>query len=221
MEQEVTEKTEEPTGETEQLETQEVDVEALKAENEDLRTRFATMEKQSSKHANEAYGLRQQLARDSQREETLARLDARMKATMSNLGIDEADIKAPVGNQLRQEVDPDAQAFGNYLRENELEINNPEVLEAVDGRTAVGALKALRKTMADKAQKKLDKVIEAKTQEKVQQLQKESGLTTSEGSPSGNALPTIGEIAKMSTSEYRKHQTEIDKAMQAGYYDKK
>lgn len=133
-------------------------------------------------------------------------------------------LDASRANKPKQEIDPAAQRFFDYLTEEGLDFNDDNVQETIkDTKTPQEALKAVKEMVKNMNQGDVKKLAEEMVKEQlplaVEQALKDRGLTTpGAGAPSGSSGGTFTrkQIKEMSLEEYKERKPEIDEAIRQG-----
>ena len=123
----------------------------------------------------------------------------------------------------KQEVDPAAQRFFDYLAEEGLDFDDDVVQETIkDTQTPQQALKAMKEKVKSMSTEDITKSAQKEIDEKVrlgiEQALKDRGLTAEGATPSGSSGRTFTEaqITNMSDEEYREKKAEILEAQRQG-----
>ena len=127
-------------------------------------------------------------------------------------------------SQPRQEKDPVAQRFFDYLDDEGLDFNDDKVQEAIkDTRTPQESLKAVKDMVKNMEKAEIEKLAEQKAEEKLQMALekrlKDLGLTTGGvSSPTGGSGRnfTNEQIKAMSPEEFKKNREAIMEAQRQG-----
>lgn len=127
-------------------------------------------------------------------------------------------------SQPKEEVDPAAQRFFDYLTDEGLDFDDDMVQETIkDTKTPQEALKVMKAKVKEMNQQEVEKLAEKKADEKLQAALeaklKEMGLTTTgSNTPSGSSGRsfTRQQIKDMSIEEYKERKKEIDEAIRQG-----
>ncbi len=133
-------------------------------------------------------------------------------------------LKARQESKPKQEIDPAAQRFFDYLSDEGLDFDDDMVQDTIkDTKTPQEALKAVKEKVKTMEQSKIEELAEKKAQEKVatevQKALKDGGYTAvgveNPSAPSGRNF-TISQINSMSSKEYAEREDEILEAQRQG-----